>query len=83
MSLRDNYYDLEVYKYKLDACCYVDDLGALQRGGRISKGTAVIGSLLDIKPLITFTKDGKLSNWGKQRGIKLSIKNWSIFIWTK
>lgn len=74
MSLRDNYYDLEVYKYKLDACCYVDDLGALQRGGRISKGTAVIGSLLDIKPLITFTKDGKLSNWGKQRGIKLSIK---------
>lgn len=74
MSLRDNYYDLEVFKYKLDACCYVDDLNALLRGGRIGKGTAIIGTMLDIKPLITFTPDGKLRNWGKQRGIKLSIK---------
>jgi len=74
MSLRDNYYDLEVFKYKLDACCYVDDLNALQRGGRIGKGTAIIGTMFDIKPLITFTPDGKLRNWGKQRGIKLSIK---------
>lgn len=74
MSVRDNYYDLEVFKYKLDACCYVDDLKALLRGGRIGKGTAIIGTMLDIKPLITFTPDGKLRNWGKQRGIKLSIK---------
>lgn len=74
MSARDNYYDLEVFKYKIDACCYVDDLNALLRGGRISKSTAVIGSLFDIKPLITFTPDGKLSNWGKQRGVKMSIK---------
>ncbi|MCM1195417.1 MAG: DegV family protein [Corallococcus sp.] len=74
MSLRDNYYDLEVFKYRLDACAYVDDLNALQRGGRIGKGTAVIGTMFDIKPLITFTPDGKLRNWGKQRGIKMSIK---------
>ena len=74
MSLRENFYDLETYKFKLDACCYVDDLTALHRGGRISKSVAVIGSLLDIKPLITFTPDGKLANWGKQRGVKMSIK---------
>lgn len=74
MTLRENFYDLETYKFKLDACCYVDDLNALHRGGRISKSVAVIGSLLDIKPLITFTPDGKLANWGKQRGIKMSIK---------
>lgn len=74
MSARDNYYDLEVFKYKIDACCYVDDLNALLHGGRISKSTAVIGSLFDIKPLITFTPDGKLRNWGKQRGVKMSIK---------
>lgn len=74
MSLRDNYYDLEVFKYKLDACCYVDDLDSLVRGGRLGRGTAIIGKMLDIKPLITFTPDGKLRNWGKQRGIKLTIK---------
>ena len=74
MSLRDNYYDLEVFKYKLDACAYVDDLDSLVRGGRLGRGTAVIGKMLDIKPLITFTPDGKLRNWGKQRGIKLTIK---------
>ncbi len=74
MALRDNYYDLEVFKYKLDACACVDDLNALQRGGRIGKGAAIIGTMLDIKPLITFTPDGKLRNWGKQRGLKLSIK---------
>lgn len=74
MSLRDNYYDLEVFKYKLDADCYVDDLESLVRGGRLGRGTAIIGKMLDIKPLITFTPDGKLRNWGKQRGIKLSIK---------
>ena len=34
----------------------------------------MIGKMFDIKPLITFTPDGKLRNWGKQRGIKLSIK---------
>lgn len=74
MSLRDNYYDLEVFKYKLDACCYVDDLDSLVRGGRLGRGTAIIGKMLDIKPLITFTPEGKLRNWGKQRGIKLSMK---------
>ena len=37
MSARDNYYDLEVFKYKIDACCYVDDLNALLHGGRIPR----------------------------------------------
>lgn len=72
-DLRENYYDLETFKHRIDACAYVDDLDSLKRGGRISKTVAFVGGLLGIKPLITFTDNGKLEMWGKQRGTKLSI----------
>jgi DegV family protein with EDD domain len=44
----------------------VDDLGHLQRGGRIGKATALMGSLLSTKPLIT-VRDGEVHPLGKQR----------------
>lgn len=74
LSIDDNAKDLERYRLGAWACCYVDDLTSLQRGGRISKSVAVVGGLLNIKPLITFTDDGKLAVWDKQRGVKPSIK---------
>ena len=46
----------------------VDTLEYLQKGGRIGKVTAVAGTLLQIKPIITFADDGQLQSVAKVRG---------------
>ena len=52
----------------------VDDLHHLQRGGRVSKTTAVVGSMINIKPLLTVTAEGKLESAGTVRGRKKALK---------
>ena len=52
----------------------VDDLGFLHRGGRISSVTAVVGSLLSVKPILHVSEEGKLVSVSKVRGRKNSIK---------
>lgn len=52
----------------------VNDLNHLQRGGRVSKTTAVVGSLVNIKPLLTVTSTGELKSDGTVRGRKKSLK---------
>lgn len=47
----------------------VDDLDYLQRGGRITKTTAIVGSLLEIKPVLGIN-DGLIEPCGKLRGKK-------------
>lgn len=51
----------------------VDDLNHLHRGGRISKTTAVLGTLVQIKPIIHMDNYGKLQVIGKERGRKKSL----------
>lgn len=51
----------------------VDDLMHLHRGGRVSRTSAVAGSLLGIKPIIHMNDEGKLINIGKVRGRKQSL----------
>ena len=51
----------------------VDDLFFLKRGGRVSAATAVMGSLLSIKPVMHVDNDGKLINVLKARGRKDAI----------
>lgn len=46
----------------------VDTLEYLQKGGRIGKVTAMAGTMLQIKPLITFAADGQLQSIAKVRG---------------
>lgn len=53
----------------------VDDLFFLKRGGRINAATAVMGSMLSIKPIIHVDYKGKLINVEKARGRKGSIDN--------
>ena len=48
----------------------VDDLNHLMRGGRISKAAALMGSLVNIKPIIAVTADGSLDSVTKVRGKK-------------
>ncbi len=50
----------------------VDDLGYLKKGGRIKASTAVIGEILDIKPVLT-NKDGMVEVYQKVRGGKKAL----------
>lgn len=52
----------------------VDDLDTLKRGGRISATTAVLGSMLQIKPIIHVDNEGHLINVAKCRGRHASLK---------
>ena len=51
----------------------IDTLEYLQKGGRIGKITAVAGSLLNIKPVLTFAPSGELINVSKARGRQLAM----------
>ena len=51
----------------------VDDLNHLHRGGRVSKATAVLGTMVKIKPIIHMDNEGKLQVIGKERGRKKSL----------
>lgn len=51
----------------------VDDLFHLCRGGRVSKGAAVLGTVVGIKPLLRIDEEGRLEVIGKVRGRKKSI----------
>ena len=61
---------------KLHLCHWftVDDLMFLKRGGRISGATAVMGSLLQIKPVMHVDNDGHLVPVSKARGRRASIQ---------
>ena len=64
-----------VEENKLHVChnVTVDDLNHLHRGGRVSKTTAVLGTLVQIKPIIHMDENGKLQVIGKERGRKKSL----------
>lgn len=51
----------------------VDDLFHLQRGGRVSKATAVVGTLVGIKPVLHVDDEGHLIALSKVRGRKKSL----------
>lgn len=61
---------------KLHLCHWftVDDLMFLKRGGRISAATAVLGTMLQIKPVLHVDDEGHLINMLKARGRKASIE---------
>lgn len=52
----------------------VDDLHFLKRGGRISTTTAMVGSMLNIKPVLHVDKEGRLVSIAKARGRQASLK---------
>ncbi len=69
----------EVYNWLLDNrlhLCHwftVDDLFFLKRGGRISGGAAVLGTILGVKPIMHMDDEGRLVLVGKVRGRKTSL----------
>ena len=65
-----------VEDHKLHLCHWftVNDLMYLKRGGRISATTAMVGTMLQIKPVLHMDDEGHLINMAKARGRKASIE---------
>ncbi len=51
----------------------VDDLGFLKRGGRVSAATAMLGTMLNIKPILHMDNEGHLTAMDKVRGRRQSL----------
>jgi len=64
---------LESNKMKVNHWFTVDSLDYLRRGGRLSATSAVIGTMMNVKPVLIVDKDGKLSPVKKVRGRKKAI----------
>lgn len=64
-----------VESHKMNVChdVTIDDLFHLHRGGRVSKASAVVGSIIKIKPIIHVNEEGKLIVIGKERGRKRAM----------
>lgn len=68
-------YDIiEREKLHMQHFVVVDDLMYLKRGGRISGPKAFIGTILKVKPIIQFTKEGKLEITQKVNGTNKALK---------
>ncbi len=72
-SYEETVASLEEYKTHLNVQFTVDDLFHLQRGGRVSKATAAIGTALNLKPFLFVNAQGALTSAGTVRGRKKSL----------
>ncbi len=58
---------------KLNHFVTVDDLMHLHRGGRVSRASAMVGTLIGIKPMLYVNPEGKLLVCGKKRGRRAAL----------
>lgn len=64
----------EEAKYQLCHWFTVDDLMFLKRGGRVSAATALVGTMLNIKPVLHMDNEGHLISKAKVRGRKAALQ---------
>lgn len=74
MSYKENAEWLREHANNINYWFKVEDLMYLKRGGRVSAATAIMGTALNIKPILTIDKNGKLQTIDKKRGNKLALK---------
>ncbi|MBD5156761.1 MAG: DegV family protein [Butyrivibrio sp.] len=74
MSLEENAEWLRKHAMKVNLWFKVEDLMYLKRGGRVSAATAVMGTALNIKPILRINTEGKLETIDKKRGNKMAFK---------
>lgn len=75
MSIEENAQWLREHVQQVCHWFKVEDLMYLKRGGRIPATTAVIGTALNIKPILEIDSEGKLITIEKKRGTKLAFKS--------
>ena len=73
LSYEDIVSDLEEYKNHINVQFTVDDLFHLHRGGRVSKATAIIGTLINVKPVLHVDNEGHLTSVCNVRGRKKAL----------
>lgn len=73
MSIEDNAKWLEENKLHVCHQFTVDDLHHLHRGGRVSKATAIIGTLINVKPVLHVDNEGALVSLNNVRGRKKAL----------
>lgn len=66
---------LNEFTHRVAVYFVVDDLMHLKRGGRLSAGAAVAGTLLSIKPILTVSADGGLNVYTKALGRKKAMRS--------
>lgn len=64
---------VEENKFQLCHWFTVDDLMYLKRGGRIGAATAIVGTVLNVKPVLHVDDEGHLVNVSKARGRKAAV----------
>jgi len=74
MGIRELAAWLEEHRQNLCHWVTVDDLTHLKRGGRISATSAIMGTMLNVKPIIHMDNDGHLINTAKVRGRKAAME---------
>ena len=74
MSLEDNARAMEAYVMHVCHWFTVDDLVYLKRGGRISRTTALLGTALNVKPVLHVDNEGHLIKMTQVRGRKKSVR---------
>jgi DegV family protein with EDD domain len=67
-------------KMKIQHCIIPSDLFYLKKGGRVSAASATFGTMLNIKPLLTFDSQGKLATVEKCKGMKKAFAKVAEFM---
>ncbi len=75
MTLEENAAWLEENRLRVCHWFMVEDLMYLKRGGRIPATTAVLGTALNIRPILKIDDNGTLITIDKKRGEKMAVKN--------
>lgn len=70
MSAKDTYEYLMDVRNRVQHCVIPNDLFYLKKGGRVSTLSAAFGTMLNIKPMISFDVEGKLKVVEKCKGMK-------------
>ena len=70
MTAKEAYDYIMGLRQNIQHCIIPNDLFYLKKGGRVSATAAAFGTMLNIKPLLTFDAEGKLKNLEKCKGMK-------------
>lgn len=77
LGLSDDQIIEKLEEFSKHSCMYfvVDSLTHLKRGGRVSSATAIVGGLLNIKPILKINDDGEIVKVGTGKGLKRAISS--------
>ena len=79
LSIRENYEDMKAFVPHVRHYFMVQDLMYLKRGGRVGAATAIVGSALNIRPMLKIDESGKLVTVDKKRGNKAAMTSLFTF----